>query len=185
MTVKEMGACRGNAVSLRLSSRMAASDNPDKAWLRRILTPRAAAPVLPAPERQQGPEPQTRAADTPPRSPAAPLLPSPVPLRKIPPEVIESLGPPATPAAPVPNVEFARGRVIKPSERLAALRSGLVTQAFDMSEGMPRDASAEARAELSGLWERIRGLGEEIETQQRGEDSEARITRQRGGEIER
>ena len=182
MTVKEMGACRGNTASLLLSSGMAASDNPDKAWLRRILKPRTETPVLPAPERQPRPDARSR-ADTDVRPADVPFTPEPEPPPKKAPEA--SPAPQASRAAPVPNVEPARGRVIKQSERLTALRTGLTTRAHDMAAAMPRDADAAARAGLDALWQRIGGLSKEIERQQRAEDSEARIERQRGGEIER
>jgi len=157
----------------------------DKEWLRRLLTPATAKPPLAAPERQQPARQDVRdnaaargasasvSYDTPPPAPA----------------------PPAQPAAPAPtasaaspraeNVGPGRQREVKPSERLAALRSALTVRARDMADAMPRHASEEARAELAALWQRIEALGNTLETIQRGEDTDARLNRQRDAGRER
>lgn len=156
-------------------------DDTGKAWLRRILTPPVARQPLPAPERQQPARQDTR--DTPaPRGASAPVsyTPPPAPAPPAQPDAAAPAAPPASPRAE--NVGPGTQRAVKPSERLAALRSALTVRARDMADAMPRHASDEARAELSALRQRIAALGDELETLQRGEDTDARLNRQRGGE---
>jgi len=165
---------------------MPSPDDPDKAWLRRILTPRTATPVLPAPEREKERDQKTRAEDRPQRAPKSQGTSPSAPPRAAQSENAAPARPPASPSPRAENVGPGRAREIKPSERLASLRAGLTAQAHDMADAMPRHASAEARAELSALWQRIKAVGEAIEHAQRAEDHVALLARrQEGKERER
>jgi len=159
-------------------------DAPDKEWLRRILTPATAKPPLAAPERQQ-PARQDVRDNAAARAAPAPSAALPVVAAKPSPEPAAP-APTASAASPrAENVGPGRQREVKPSERLAALRSALTVRARDMADAMPRHASDEARAELAALWQRIEALGNTIETIQRGEDTDARLNRQRDAGRER
>ena len=156
-------------------------DDPDKAWLRRVLTPRTATLPLPAPERgRENPRDDDRPRAAAPAPSVAPPVAAPKPVAKA---AETSPAPPPLPPAPRgENVGPAPGREIKPSERLASLRAGLTARAHDMADAMPRHARAEARAELNALWQRIKAVGEAIELAQRAEDHAALLARRQQSE---
>ena len=152
-------------------------NDPNKAWLKRLLTPRAARPFLPAPERRREPEQQAR-----PKAilPPAFELPAAQPKRKRPePES----GPRAKPAAEpehAPNPEPMRGREIKESERLKSARAILIEQALEFGGSLGRNPSEEALGELREMWTVIRALKGEIERVEGLEDRAAMLARSRG-----
>ena len=63
--------------------------------------------------------------------------------------------------------------------KIRAARAKLIDQALDMSDSLPRNASEEARAELSAIWKEVKGLKGAIEWLQGVEEQQAVDKRRR------